>query len=140
MQFVVGALFAAVHLFVSYSVPISTPYYIFSNVASAASAATSSAPSLASSAVSSIAPTASTQFASLLKKMAFRAAGQEGLAENVGRPLGGVEESIRVEEEKVLERIQEVRYRNEYQRVPCIDTSGESFAIWLNLIYLFPLT
>ena len=72
--------------------------------------------------------------------MAFRAAGQEGLAENVGRPSGTVAESIRGEEQKVLERVQEVRYRNEYHRIPCIDTSGESFAIWLNLIYLFPLT
>ncbi|KAL9095075.1 MAG: hypothetical protein Q9165_002678 [Trypethelium subeluteriae] len=140
MQFVVGASFAAAHLFVSYSVPVSTPYYIFSNVASIASAAPSSAPAAVSSLVSSAAPTASAQFASFMKKMAFRAAGQEGLAENVGRPLGSVDESIRVEEQKVLDRVQEVRYRNEYERVSCIDTSGQSFAIWLNLIYLFPLT
>ncbi|KAF2231005.1 hypothetical protein EV356DRAFT_431106, partial [Viridothelium virens] len=140
MQFVVGASFAAAHLFISYSVPVSTPYYIFSNVASIASAAPSSTTSAVSSLMSSAVPTASAQFASFMKKMAFRAAGQEGLAENVGRPLGSVDEAIRVEEQKVLDRVQEVRYRNEYQRVSCIDTSGQSFAIWLNLIYLFPLT
>ncbi|KAI1007342.1 hypothetical protein K3495_g877 [Podosphaera aphanis] len=32
------------------------------------------------------------------------------------------------------------RIRTEYQAVPCIDTSGETFAIWLNIIYLTPLT
>ncbi|KAI9660521.1 MAG: hypothetical protein M1821_009872 [Bathelium mastoideum] len=145
LQFVVGALFAATHLFVSYSVPVSTPYYIFTNMASAANIATSSIPAAASSAVSSAVPTASAQFASFLKKMAFRAAGQEGLAENVGISLDKIEEPIHIEEQKILEPkilepIREIRYRNEYQKVPCIDTSGESFAIWVNLIYLFPLT
>jgi hypothetical protein len=140
LQFVTGFSFAAAHLFVSYSVPVTTPYYVFSNVASAATAAAASAPSSVSSKLSSISPTATAQIASLLKKLAFRAAGEEGLAENVGRPSGQLEQAIVAEEQKIMERIQEVRYRNEFERVSCIDTDGESFAIWLNLIYLFPLT
>lgn len=38
------------------------------------------------------------------------------------------------------ETVNKVVYRTEYQSVPCIDTSGEAFAIYLNLIYLAPLT
>jgi len=34
----------------------------------------------------------------------------------------------------------EIRYRNEYKEIPCIDTTGQSFAIWFNIIYLLPLT
>jgi hypothetical protein len=36
--------------------------------------------------------------------------------------------------------VNRVVYRTEYQSVPCIDTSGQAFAIYLNLIYLAPLT
>ena len=35
---------------------------------------------------------------------------------------------------------EETRYRNDYQHVNCISTSGQAFAIWLNLMYLLPLT
>ena len=33
-----------------------------------------------------------------------------------------------------------ITYRTEFQTVPCIDTSGQTFAIWLNVLYLTPLT
>ncbi|XXH02558.1 hypothetical protein Hte_008935 [Hypoxylon texense] len=33
-----------------------------------------------------------------------------------------------------------VKYYTEYQTIPCIDTSGETFAIWFNVLYLAPLT
>ena len=38
------------------------------------------------------------------------------------------------------ETVEKTFYRNEYQTVPCVDTSGQAFAIYVNLIYLAPLT
>lgn len=32
------------------------------------------------------------------------------------------------------------QFRTEYQTIPCIDTSGQTFALWLNAMYLAPLT
>lgn len=80
-----------------------------------------------------------------LKKMAFRAAGEEGLAENVrnerGQTFGMEPPTLHAptfhEPPKPRE---ETRYRNEYQTVNCLDTSGQAFAIYLNVIYLLPLT
>ena len=76
----------------------------------------------------------------MLKKIALRAAGEEGLAENVRNSQGelfGIE-AIKVPEvEKAQE---ETRYRLDYPVVNCIDTSGQAFAIWLNVLYLAPLT
>jgi GNS1/SUR4 family len=33
-----------------------------------------------------------------------------------------------------------VTSHTEYQQVKCINTSGQTFAIWLNVVYLTPLT
>ena len=35
---------------------------------------------------------------------------------------------------------EEIRYRMEYQTIHCLDTSGQVFAILLNVLYLAPLT
>ncbi|KAJ9638351.1 hypothetical protein H2199_007038 [Coniosporium tulheliwenetii] len=118
-QFVIGTLFAASHLFISYTVPVSTPYTVVTKVRELVT----SIASAASSAVSDI---------------ALRAAGEEGLAENVRNNQGqvfGADAERYVDTER-----HDTRYRNEYQRVDCINTSGQAFAIWLNLIYLLPLT
>ena len=134
-QFVVGASFAAAHLFISYTIPVSTPYTLFKTISSTASATSS----VASSAISqAMIATATANVGAFLKKLAYRAAGEEGLAENVRNNQGQV---FGPEAERVVEAIQqETKYRNEYQEVPCIDTTGQSFAIWLNIIYLLPLT
>ncbi len=61
-----------------------------------------------------------------IKQVAFRAAGAEGIAENVGQSgdnLGAP-----------LEVVQPGRMTT------CMDTSGQGFAIWLNVAYLLPLT
>ncbi|KAF2194863.1 hypothetical protein K469DRAFT_686800 [Zopfia rhizophila CBS 207.26] len=140
LQFVVGASFAAVHLFVSYSIPIDVPYHLsespqpqepmFSSMI-----ATITQPSLIS--------TASGGAMALLKKLVYRAAGEEGLAENVPRPAI-TSQSIPFDQnppsQQVLNAVKRVVYRTEYHPIHCIDTTGQSFAIWLNLIYLFPLT
>ena len=134
-QFVVGVSFAAAHLFISYTVPVSTPYTLFKTISSTASATSS----VASSAISqAVIATATANVGAFLKKLAYRAAGEEGLAENVRNNRGQV---FGPEAERVVEAIQrETKYRNEYREVPCIDTTGQSFAIWLNIIYLLPLT
>ena len=84
--------------------------------------------------------TATAGTAQWLKKVALRAAGNEGLAENVHNSQGnafGLDAVKAVEVEKAKE---EIRYRLEYSAVNCIDTSGQAFAILLNIMYLAPLT
>ncbi len=118
----------------AYDVPVSVPYTFVHNLSSAIPEAASSV----SSAIASV--TASAGTAHWLKKMAFRAAGEEGLAENVRNSQGeafGVDAVHAQREEKARE---EIRYRNEYKTIPCTDTSGQTFAILLNVFYLLPLT
>ena len=59
-----------------------------------------------------------------LKQVALRAAGAEGIAENVGVP----ESSGAAPKASVG------------PMTTCMDTSGQGFAIWLNVSYLLPLT
>ncbi len=137
VQFVVGASFAFAHLFIAYTIPVSTPYtFSLADLTSVASAVTTDA----ASAVSVATATASAGFASILKKLAFRAAGREGLAENVVNDAGerfGFDAFNAVEDLKARE---EIRYRDEMQWIHCTDTSGQVFAILLNCMYLAPLT
>ena len=137
VQFVIGASFAFAHLFIAYSIPVSAPYtFSLADLTSVASEATADA----SSAVSVATATASAGVASWLKKLAFRAAGREGLAENVVNEQGetfGVDAFHAAEDLKTRE---EIRYRDELQWIHCTDTSGQAFAILLNCMYLAPLT
>lgn len=122
IQFLVGASYAALHSFVSYTIPVQVPDL------------TASAQNAASTAISSVSAVAtSTGFGELLKKFLFRAAGEEGPAENVyeGHSLGSVATGS---------SSGSIQYRTEYQTVQCIDTSGQTFAIWFNVLYLTPLT
>lgn len=91
-----------------------------------------------SSAVASA--TATAGIGSWLKKVALRAAGEEGLAENV-RNLAGETFGIDAVHAAAVEKAQEeIRYKVEYQTINCLDTSGQIFAILLNALYLAPLT
>ncbi|KAI9802138.1 MAG: hypothetical protein M1833_002059 [Piccolia ochrophora] len=124
-QFVFGASYAAAHLFVSYTVPFSLPYTVISSFGTGVSSASSVATAVASAGLGS-----------WIKKMGMRAAGEQGLAENVVSPDGshpGFGDFV----EKMKE---EIRYKTEYRTVPCLDTSGQAFAIYLNVLYLAPLT
>lgn len=137
-QFVVGAGFAFAHLFVAYQIPIDVPYVfrIKEVVQNAATAIKSDA----SSALSVATATASADLGSWLKKLALRAAGREGLAENVENQYGhtfGIDAYHAAEDYIYRE---EVRHRNDHQWVHCLDTSGQTFAIYLNIFYLAPLT
>jgi len=145
-QFLVGVVFAACHLFVSYTVPVSVAYSVTekvmsslngTSIASAASSVTSSA---------ALAP-ASGAAVAFLKKLVYRAAGDEGLAENVLQPgqaspvsYAGAAVTDRPQHHFFHKTVDRIVHRTEYQHVPCVDTSGQAFAIYLNMIYLAPLT
>lgn len=159
-QFLIGAVFALAHLFVSYSVPVALPYTvvsaveaIVSEISSAASAITEDPAAAFASVTSSVAAAVATATMDLdkhawFKKLAFRAAGFEGLAEAVRDKHGetfGLEHDTRplVDALRRIEKpkfIEEIKYRTEYHEVRCLDTEGQAFAIWLNVVYLTPLT
>jgi hypothetical protein len=107
-QFVFGTNMAAAYLFVHYTIPYPSGSAALNQLSAAVSAA------------------ASTETGTLpwLKKLAFRAAGAEGIAENVGT-FGSAP-------------VQQSGYAQEM--VTCMDTTGQAFAIWLNVSYLLPLT
>ncbi|KAL8730222.1 MAG: hypothetical protein Q9166_004199 [cf. Caloplaca sp. 2 TL-2023] len=134
VQIVFGISYALAHLFVAYDIPVEVPYLFIHNLSSAL-------PSGASSVSSAIASaTASADIGSWLKKAALRAAGEEGLAENVRNSQGqtfGIDAVHAAEVEKAQE---EIRYKSQYQSVNCLDTPGQTFAILLNFLYLAPLT
>ena len=133
-QLLIGASYAAAHLFIAYNVPVNTPYLFTHNLSTALPTITSSVSSAFASA------TATVGVGNWLKKIALRAAGEEGLAENVhnnrGEPFG-LDAVKAAEVEKARE---EIRYKLEYPTVSCIDTSGQAFAVYLNVLYLAPLT
>ena len=134
IQFVFGGSYAVAHLFITYKIPVSTPYRFIHNLSSALPAAASSVSSVVSSA------TASAGVADWIKKAALRAAGEEGLAENVRNQAGeafGIDAIHAAQLEKAQE---EIRYSLKYQSITCLDTSGQTFAILLNALYLAPLT
>jgi F0F1-type ATP synthase membrane subunit b/b' len=148
-QFIWGASYAAIHLFVQYDIPIATPYKVLATVSSVAASATSAVAS-ATSEVSKVveSPAATASIGALIKKLLLRAAGEEGIAERVGIPHDNKPVSQHIEER--MEQLHhhvvpagpqyETKWRTEWTKVNCIDTSGEAFAIYLNLFYLFPLT
>lgn len=144
-QFIVGVTFAAAHLFVSYTVPVSVTYEVAEKVLPKLNA--SSVVSAASSVASTAVPAATGAGLAFLKKWIYRAAGDEGLAENVFAP-GAVSPPAHqaADQHAAQHPIQYTQtqartvYRTQYEHVPCIDTSGQAFAIYLNLIYLAPLT
>ena len=133
-QFIVGATYAIAHLFIAYSRPVSVPYLFIHNLSSALPTAASSV----SSALTSV--TATAGLGSWLKKAALRAAGEEGLAENVRNAQGETFGIDAVHAAQVERAAEEIRYKSEFQITSCLDTPGQTFAILLNALYLFPLT
>ena len=113
------------------------PHYASYRVLDSLSTAIPSAASSASTAIASAA--ASADIGSWMKKAALRAAGEEGLAENV-RNYNGETFGIDAIHAADAQRAQEyVSYHLEMTRTHCLDNSGEVFAIVLNVIYLAPL-
>jgi len=148
-QFLWGSTYAAAHLFIKYDIPVSTPYQVAAIVKAAASSV-SSAATEASSTVSKIieSPAATGTMVALVKKLLLRAVGEEGIAERVTANDGSaghhmlppkVEQQIDDFNHRTQPQF-ETKWRSELTKVNCIDTSGEAFAIYLNLLYLAPLT
>ncbi|KAF7901993.1 uncharacterized protein EAF01_007291 [Botrytis porri] len=131
IQFLVGATYATVHSFISYTVTVQVP-----SIPATISSVTSSASVVATSAA---AIATSSGVADLIKKLLYRAVGEEGLAENVNAPaVSNVAQAPIASIPKSHSKIP--TYVTETRTIPCIDTSGQTFAIWLNVIYLTPLT
>jgi hypothetical protein len=107
-QFVFGTNMAAAYLFVHYTIPYPVGSAALQHLSKAAPAA-----------ATAVAEAGSIPW---LKKLALRAAGAEGIAENVGgavtAPATGFTQEM----------------------MTCVDTSGQAFAIMLNVSYLLPLT
>ena len=136
-QIVFGASYAFAHLFVAYDIPIEEAYSYVHNLSTALPSTISTVSSTLSRAISSA--TVAAGLGSWLKKAALRAAGEEGLAENVRNYQGetfGIDAIHAAEVEKAQE---EIRYRLSSQRVHCLDNSGQVLAILMNLVYLAPL-
>lgn len=133
-QFVVGASFAFTHLFVKYQSPISVPY--IHHLGDFASTVASDATSAASIATASV----SADIMAYAKKALLRAAGREGLAENVLNDKGQSFGLDAGNAARALARREETRYRDELIWTQCLDTSGQAYAIYLNVLYLLPLT
>ncbi|KAF1994555.1 hypothetical protein P154DRAFT_548999 [Amniculicola lignicola CBS 123094] len=136
LQFIVGVAFAGAHLFVAYSVPVSVTYQIAEQVIAKPSSAISTA--LAS--IASATATAVASNGAWLNRLLYRAAGEEGLAENVDHSRQAAQGIFNNVQQAPNSPSYKTVTRNEYQTVPCIDTPGQTFAIYLNLIYLAPLT
>lgn len=115
-QFLVGASYAMAHSFVSYTVPVTTILTSTVPVDATAAPSDSVAPTVAASAIESI------------KKFIY------GAAEGVAAP-GAAEAAAQVYDAKTATTT-EARYITQ----PCITTTGETFAVWLNVLYLAPLT
>lgn len=132
-QFVIGTGMAAINLFISYDIPVSVPY-------SPAAAVSAAASSTAESGIAAATATAGASLVPWLKKLAFRAAGAEGIAENVLNAQGQHFGVDAVHAAKLADARNAALTAIEYRTVNCIDTSGQAFAVWLNVMYLLPLT
>lgn len=123
----------------SYTIPVSVAYTVSESVASAASVMSATASSVLNEEVVAAATATAGAF---LKRLVYRAAGEEGLAENVmkGSTQASQQPVVHEPQHVFHQPAQDVRHRTHYQEVHCINTTGQSFAIWLNLIYLAPLT
>ncbi|KAH9827411.1 putative fatty acid elongation protein 4, partial [Teratosphaeria destructans] len=153
-QFLFGASYAAAHLFIQYDIPIRSVVQVPYTVQEAISSATSAAAAATSSVSSIIATPTAGSWVTAIKKGLLLAAGHPGVAELVGReglgapgyhgPPGHENEPLRGIPKKTQEfverRYMQDEWRQEWSKVNCIDTTGEAFAIYLNLFYLAPLT
>jgi hypothetical protein len=80
----------------------------------------------------------------LAKKLLLRAVGEEGIAERVTNKYGqALAPAIQAKIEEIQEQLvphHETKWNTGLTKVDCLDTTGQAFAIWLNLLYLTPLT
>ena len=128
MQFVFGTSVAASYLFIYYSIPFPAAVEATPGMRHVTSTAIPSDPETATTAP---AASAAGQLILELKKIALRAVGAAGTAENVATGQQTLEAGA-----VSTAAGSGVEYRMHLS----IDTSGQAFAIWLNVMYLLPLT
>lgn len=123
-QFLVGASYAMIHSFISYSVPVATTVV--------RTATTSAAATTASSAdIGFETPALLDNLRQLVLGVASKVTNAAGVNDEVSSPTeANVGPQFTTTEETVYE----------LKVVPCIVTNGQTFAIWLNVLYLAPLT
>ena len=121
----------------AYDIPIEVAYSYVHNLSTALPSTASTISSTLNSALSSA--TAVAGLGSWLKKAALRAAGEEGLAENVRNDLGETFGIDAIHASQVEKAQEEIKYQLSSQRVHCLDNSGQVLAILMNLVYLAPL-
>jgi hypothetical protein len=132
-QFVIGSMLAAIHLFIRYTIPVEV-------VTSPSALQLTSVPLPSMASVAELGVNATSELVPRLKKFALRAAGAGGVAENVMNvhrrhsiadliPLGQFSQGEDAPQKIV-----------QYRMINCIDTTGQSFGVWLNVTYLLPLT
>lgn len=112
-QFLIGAAYAMLHSFVYYTVPVQVPVY-------------RSAASVVSAAAQATAAVKAASFLDGLKMAVFGAA-------EAAAPAAIVSASESAQTDSII-------YETQYQATPCTTTIGQTFAIWLNVLYLAPLT
>lgn len=133
-QFVIGASYATLHLFVNYTAPTSFTFRVSKSVEEASNVVSSAAAAASTSVVSESFVESWMQG---VREMAAMIAGSPGIARRVhesqhGDSAGGVHVAAGMSET--------VRHGIRYQPTRCLDTSGQAFAVWLNVVYLLPLT
>lgn len=125
-QFIVGVFYAVIHSFVAYTVPVAT-IVVRTDIADAAT--TSAA--IGSEATTSVTGPA---FLDNLKQLVM------GVASKVTSAAADAAEVPPAEANggPQFTTVEEIVYVPQF--VPCITTTGQTFAIWLNVLYLAPLT
>ncbi|PGH03161.1 hypothetical protein GX51_04196 [Blastomyces parvus] len=129
-QFLIGTTLAASYLFISYKFPVAVPHPVAMRpLAAAIPNAVAAAPN---STAGGVGP--------WLKKLALRAAGAQGVAENVLNKDGKLFGLDGGQAAQAVLGKQEIRSGLEPRTFTCLDTTGQAFAVSLNVIYLLPLT
>ena len=115
-QFLIDTIYAGMHSFLFYEIPVQVEV---PSIKSAASAVLTIASSIVAQA------TASAGLGDTLKKIFFRAAGEGGVADNVGgapSPNANLNAHAYAHHFHHNSEQASVSYRIEYRTVPCIDT------------------
>lgn len=125
-QFIVGVFYAVIHSFVVYTVPVATTVV--------KTRAAEAAPTAVASALDATASETAPAFLDNLKQLVFGAASKVTSAAATANEASTAEANAAPQFTTVEETVYEPKV------VPCIDTTGQTFAIWLNVLYLAPLT
>ncbi|KAH8783331.1 GNS1/SUR4 family protein [Diaporthe sp. PMI_573] len=120
-QFLIGASYAMIHSFVSYSLPVAKTVV-----------QDSAAPVATSVDADNSVPSPAPAFLDNLKQMVL------GMASKVTTSAAAQATSAEANAEPEQSTTTQTVYTQEI--VPCINTTGQTFAIWLNVLYLAPLT